>query len=138
MPKFAHNVLITFVASLAALLVAGGVQESFSRLWPEFNDYYVGFTSLDTYVGYGSSALTFFTVGYLVPAWLKSHASLGWLMWPIIGLYAVFVATEPEYYCCRAWSMGFYLVAHAMFVIPLLACALGYAVWGVRGRRGVA
>jgi len=135
MPKVAHNAFITLAASFVALLAAGGVQESFSRFWPELADRFLGFTSLGTYVGYTSSALTFFAVGYFAPMWLKSRVALVWLIWPIVGLYAVFVATGPEYYCCAQWHLGFYLVAHAMFVVPLLACSLGYAVRRVSGRR---
>jgi hypothetical protein len=128
MLTFGRNALITVAATVVAVFVGAGAQEGFQQLWPALSDRILGSTSIGTYIGGVSLGATFFAVGYLVPKWLRSRAPFIWLVAPALILYAVAVTQSPYLYRCSAQYMGFCVVVHSVFVAPILACALGYAL----------
>ena len=122
-----RNLIGTVAAFAGALLVTGGVQEAFRRLWPEASGRFVFNIDLATYVALLLFAVTFFLVGYFLRGWIRSRFSLMWLLLPVFGLWLLM---RGGWYMltCNPEFLAYCVLNYSLLVVPLAAAVIGYSV----------
>lgn len=126
MRQIVINLAIVAAALAVAIVLGAGAQQAIRLLFPAFSGQRVGDTDMGSYLGIAAMAVAFFTYGYIAPRWLNHQFRLAWLLLPIAILYVAAMIQAPQLFSCNSQFPTFCAVMHSMFIVPLLASALGY------------
>ena len=117
MLKRLRKPMIGIGLAIGAMLVVAVLDGTFQTFFPFLSDLRVGHTNLATCVVIAELAAALLLAGYLGRRW---HSALGWVLLPVVALYAAAVATAPDFYVCSPirvlWGCT---IVHMPFVIGI-------------------
>lgn len=132
MIQLMRNFAVGTLLSVAGIVSVASLERALEGLAPAFSDQRVGSTNVSTIAQGVALVVVFFACGFYGSRWVKGRASGGWLLLPLVTLYALAMILAPDIYRPNLEAIGGTLFMHAPFLLPLLATVIGYACFRAR------